>query len=143
MKNIKSFTLVELLIVVGIIAILAGLIVAAINPELLRQKARDTNRKKDMSIISEALGHYFAANNQYPMPTAHNPISALNGPLSNYLKTVPVPDISGYYCYSSGASYQDYTVCTMLENPSDNGTSIPHCFSPAITRPTYCVTNPF
>lgn len=141
MKNIKSFTLVELLIVVGIIAILAGLIVAAINPELLRKKARDTNRKKDMSIISEALGHYYSDNNSYPSSANYTALSSSSGPLSSYLKNIPVPNPSGYYCYSSPVGNQDYTLCTQLENTSETNTGANPCTG--IGTPYYCVTNPF
>lgn len=140
MKNNKSFTLVELLIVVGIIAILAGLIVAAINPELLRRKARDTNRKKDMSIVSEALGHYYSDNNAYPTGD-YAGLSAASM-LANYLKVVPVPNPAGYYCYTSPAGNQDYTLCTRLENTSETNNTATSCFGAGIS-PYYCVTNPF
>lgn len=130
-KN-KSFTLVELLIVVGIVGILAGLIVAAINPNLLRQKARDANRKKDISVLSEAVGQYYADNNAYP--------AALTDLVPEYLTSVPSAGTQVVaYCYSSPG--QTYNLCTQLENTSEASTGTT-CFAPAIT-PYYCVSNPF
>jgi len=54
----KSFTLIELVIVIGILAILAVVVIVAINPvEFLRQ-ARDSNRLSDLQTINKALGLY-------------------------------------------------------------------------------------
>lgn len=151
MKNIfrtqnKSFTLVELLIVVGIVGILAGLIVAAINPNLLRQKARDANRKKDMSVISEALGQYYADNNRYPITSS---ITTLRDtyivltPPNGYMTAMNVSYNAVPYCYSS-ATGQTFTLCAQLENTSEANTP-PAPFTPCagVVTPYYCVTNPF
>ena len=65
MKN-KGFTLVELLIVVMLISILAGLLVSVINPQGIQQKARDSQRKADLKKIQTALELYFADERAYP-----------------------------------------------------------------------------
>jgi len=51
----KSFTLVELLVVIGILAVLTAAVILVINPvEYLRQ-ARDTTRMSDLDSIDKAL----------------------------------------------------------------------------------------
>ena len=55
-KNKKSgFTLLEILLVVGIIAILAGIVIVAINPAKQLATVRNTERKSDIKQINNAL----------------------------------------------------------------------------------------
>ena len=51
----KGFTLLELLIVIGIIAVLASAVVVAINPAKQFQQARDATRNKQISSIYEGI----------------------------------------------------------------------------------------
>ena len=54
----NAFTLIELMVVVGIIAILATVVVLTINPVQLLTQGRDSNRLADMSSLSVALADY-------------------------------------------------------------------------------------
>lgn len=61
----KGFTLVELLIVITIIGILAGLSLVSYNGT--QGKARDATRKSDLRDLQKALQSYYADNNStYP-----------------------------------------------------------------------------
>lgn len=61
MKQLKKgFTLIEILVVIGIIAILATIVIIAINPARQFAQARDTERTSDVSAISNAIGQYIA-----------------------------------------------------------------------------------
>ena len=60
MNKNKGFTLLELLIVIGILAILATVIIVAINPAELLRRARDSQRLSDLSSITSALAFYMA-----------------------------------------------------------------------------------
>ncbi len=57
-KNKKGFTLLEILLVVGIIAILAGIVIIAINPSKQLADARNAQRKSDVRAISDAIYQY-------------------------------------------------------------------------------------
>ena len=51
----KSFTLVELLIVIGILAILTAAVVVVLNPAELLKQARDSKRLQDLTSIDQSL----------------------------------------------------------------------------------------
>ncbi len=54
----KGFTLLELLIVIGILAILATVSILVINPAELLRRSRDSQRISDLSTIKSAIGLY-------------------------------------------------------------------------------------
>src|SRR3989338_2210960 len=54
----KGFTLLELLIVIGILAILSSVTVLVLNPAELLRQARDTQRINDLGAINNALALY-------------------------------------------------------------------------------------
>lgn len=58
MKTKKGFTLLELLIVIGILAILSTTIIIVINPAQLLKKARDSQRISDLSTLKTAIAYY-------------------------------------------------------------------------------------
>lgn len=60
MKNKKGFTLVELMIVIAILAILAAVVIFALNPAELFRRARDSQRMSDLRVLSSALSYYLA-----------------------------------------------------------------------------------
>ncbi|HUC87300.1 MAG TPA: type II secretion system protein GspG [Candidatus Saccharimonadales bacterium] len=133
-----GFTLLELLIVIVIVGILAFLIVPSITSG--PQKARDAQRKHDLSTIKSALETYYNDSNSYPssQATANAPTcvasqanclgNALTGGSTPYLKTIPSdPKNSGPYVYTysptpSGCgtgACTSYTLTAQLENTSD------------------------
>lgn len=60
----KGFTLVELLVAVGIIGVLASVSLVSINS--VRGKARDSKRLADMKEVQNALEAYYSSNGFYP-----------------------------------------------------------------------------
>jgi len=61
-KNKAGFTLIEILVVIGIIAILATIVIIAINPARQFAQARDTQRRNDVTAILNAIGQNMADN---------------------------------------------------------------------------------
>lgn len=81
----RSFTLVEVLVVAGIIGVVSS--VAVLNFSRIRQRARDQKRKADLLLVQTALELHFATNRTYPIP---NPCGG--SPVT------PVGDKLVYYC---------------------------------------------
>lgn len=63
-KSVKSFTLIELLIVIVIIGILAASLIYKING--IQWRSRDIQRMTDLKQMQTALELYYAENNNYP-----------------------------------------------------------------------------
>jgi prepilin-type N-terminal cleavage/methylation domain-containing protein len=62
-KNLeKGFTLIEILVVIGIIAVLAAIVIVAINPAKQFAQARDTQRTSNVESILNAIGQRIADN---------------------------------------------------------------------------------
>jgi prepilin-type N-terminal cleavage/methylation domain-containing protein len=62
MKNKSGFTLVELLVVIGIIATLAIVVFVALNPAKRFQDARNARRSTDVDTILSAVHQYIVDN---------------------------------------------------------------------------------
>jgi len=54
----KAFTIIELLVVIGIIAILAVMLLVAINPAEAQRRARDSQRLKDVATLQSIVESY-------------------------------------------------------------------------------------
>lgn len=65
--NKKGFTLIEVLLVVAIIAIIAGIVILAINPRKQLDESNDSRRRADVQTILNAV-YQFAIDNGGQIP---------------------------------------------------------------------------
>jgi prepilin-type N-terminal cleavage/methylation domain-containing protein len=72
----KGFTLIEILVVIGILAVLLAIVLIAINPQQQFQQANDTQRRSDVNAILNAVSSYMAENKgQLPVGAGTEAIS--------------------------------------------------------------------
>jgi prepilin-type N-terminal cleavage/methylation domain-containing protein len=64
----KGFTLIEILLVVAILAILAGIVIIAVNPARQLAQANNSQRRADVTTILNAVYQY-AVDNNGSLPT--------------------------------------------------------------------------
>lgn len=142
----SGFTLVELIIVIGILSIMASIIVTVIDPSYKLKKARDTERIVNISAIKRAIESYTTLKQTSPncdelgtCPTNF----ALTGSdfvstllIDNqFLKSIPQPpESSNFLCpyqillYPSSQRYYNLRWCyeswnqTTVDNLTGNGT---------------------
>ena len=118
-KDKSGFTMIELLIVISIIAVLAGISIFALQGA--RESGRDAKRKADLEAIRGAMEIFKADCNQYP--TNLNQLlsgpAAICAPSSNvYMQAIPIPPEGGNY--NSNLTATTYQLCATLEgsNPA-------------------------
>jgi|GEM_PF-1663954 len=130
-----GFTLVELVIVIGILGILVAVVLTVLNPARYLARARDSTRQSDIKLIQAAVEDYYSAENEYPGELSFG--AAWVG----YLKLVP-QDPQGEdnsYCYEQTDSGQGYLLCAHSETGISGGSS-GTCGEASYD---YCVENPF
>ena len=130
-SNIKSFTLIEILVVATIIALLAS--GGAVVYTQLNRASRDAKRKADLEQIRAALEMYRSNNNQYYSGSFNNNCQNVNW-LGSYLSSLPNDPKSPSYYYRCNISQSDYTLGAYLET---GGTGI--CGSCGGANCNYCV----
>ena len=124
----SGFTIVELVIVMVVIGILAGIVVVSYNG--IQTGARDTRRDSDVAQIKIALEKYQAANSTYPDVCSGGndepcPASSLGPALANYIESIPhdpswVEDSTDDYQYIRGdLGNNGYGIKVVFENDDE------------------------
>jgi len=121
-KSGAGFTLIELLVVIAIIALLASIVLVALNNA--RSKSRDTKRIGDMNQLAKAFELYYNDKFSYPTSATAGALGGDTGNIGkllipNYLSKMPVTvspadgtcsstgGVNGsndYYMYANGAT---------------------------------------
>jgi len=122
----KSFTLIELLLVIAILAILAALISGNFLTSL--KKGRDARRKGDLEQVQKALEVYYEDNKAYPLSASIEfsaPFCHPNGCTTRiYMEKLPQdPKSECNYVYVS-TDGTDYKLYSYLENTQDQGPGV-------------------
>jgi len=112
LKIKNGFTLLEMLVVVGIMAILVS--IGSVSYSTAQKKSRDAKRKSDLQAIQNGLEQYYSiCGYQYPGSITSGIICI--SPSVAVMPTVPAdPKTTPYVC--NPCSTTDYTICTILES---------------------------
>jgi prepilin-type N-terminal cleavage/methylation domain-containing protein len=145
--NQKGFTLVELIVVIAIIAVLAGVVLVVINPAALLAKSRDAKRLSDIDALHKAITLAIADAELALTPAAGTSsitgTTALDGTgwvkftftapkvgLAKYLPTLPTDPINGTCtdanlnttatcAYTFASTATTYEINAVLESPDN------------------------
>lgn len=111
MKNNRGFTLMELLVVIGILVILAIMILLILNPMTQIRKTHDGKRKADLAKLKTVFEDYYNDHNCYP-----NDLGEL---APDYISQVPTdPSTHDFYEYSR-PDCDTYRIYAKLEYEED------------------------
>ncbi len=129
-----GFTLLELLVVIGIIGIIVAL--ATVAYSTTQVSGRNARRKQDLVAIQNSLEQYYSAN-AFSYPTGSCKVA------SSYMKSAwPVdPDTDNDYDGVNSCTTTDYCLCAAMEGTgTTTGNSGADC-SWATARDYFCVGN--
>ncbi len=118
----KAFTLLEMLVVIGIISILVA--IGTVSYSTAQKKARDAKRKGDLDAAQKMMEQCYATNTtnvyRYPAITTSGTItmSSVPGGCTNFSITDPVNSSPYVYAASSDTVNNTYSISATLENGS-------------------------
>ncbi len=126
-----GFTLIELMVVIVILGVLAGLVL----PRIMDQpdKARVVKAKMQMESLSMALNQYKLDNGYYP--TTEQGLNALvekpttgriprNYPTNGYLQTLPQDPWDNNFVYISPAENGDFEIISLGADTQEGGEDV-------------------
>lgn len=116
-KRNFGFTLIEMIVVLGIISIIVGLITVSLSTA--QKKARDTKRKTDLTNFQNCMEEYFSTNTSAPY--TYPSIISTSGTLTascdsaGHSLSIKDPLSSGTFVYTKGLVASGYLVSGPLE----------------------------
>ena len=138
----RAFTLIELLIVMAIIIVLAGLILATAN--YVQKKGYRSRAEAEIAAISAALENYKADNGVYPTDAATTELLAPNNDPGGGDPSTFVDASRFLYKSLSGDSDGDPTTTTASDTKNYFGSALkPIMLSPNPAGPKTFVRDPF
>jgi len=145
-KN-KGFTLIEILVVIGIIAVLAAIVLVALNPARQFALARQSERSSNTNAVLNAIGQYIA-DNQGDLPTdltagmARTPIEGSVANLPNLCNDL-VPEYMPALATDPKSGFDDIVevdcgsyVDTLYELEVDSNNRVTVCAPESLSEPT-------
>lgn len=150
MKQNRAFTILEILVVVGIITILATIGLSTYSS--IQKKSRDARRISDIEILRAAVEQFRSNNNDYPPDSSTQflpyPSGGGNAGLCDpspggctsgiYLGKIPTdPTATQRYWYQR-ISASDYTLCARISPPGPSSVGNCAASGPSLTC-NYCM----
>lgn len=125
----KAFTLLELLVVIGIIAVLLGM--GAVSYSTAQKKARDAKRKSDLQSLQNCFEQYYAYNNNYKyiVIADSSNIDGVSYSCGSTNLSITDPLSGSTYHYTLDSTSTDgstYRICALA---IESGTGSPPCLS--------------
>lgn len=120
---VSGYTLLELLVVIGIIALLVTIGLPSFSTA--QKKSRDSKRKSDIAEIQQALEQYYSVcGYSYPTIAAGSFYTSINCPtppisIMPAVQTDP-RGLTPYYCPTPNCTSTGYTICAGLEAETPN-----------------------
>lgn len=113
-ENLRGFTLIETLLVIGVVGLLASIVLVAIGNA--RQQSRDSQRQANLHQITTSMELDFQENTQYLSTTGG--VDAVTS-ISTYLPVVPKDPKNVAPCryawFNNTTNLKQYCVYTCLE----------------------------
>src|SRR6266481_7164253 len=152
-RSAEGFTLIEILVVIGMIAILASIVIIAINPLRQFAQARNAQRASDVNAVLNAIGERLAENKGIFTDTNTCANAIPNTPqligsagtqynlrtclIPNFISELPVDPVSGHNtcmsttCAGPGENYD--AAYTIAQDASTGRITVcaPHAAEPA------------
>ena len=120
-----GFTLVEVITAIGVLAILAAAVIAALDPLEQFKKTQDSKRKADLAQVQRALEVYYQDFGSYPSsnPAGEIVTNDQNDPVKEwgtdwrpYMDVLPIDPVqSKNYAYWSDTTGQSYAIYASLD----------------------------
>ena len=109
----KAFTLIEVLLVIVIIAILAGIVIVAINPARQISQANNAERDSDVKALLDGI-HEYAIDNRGTLPTGITTTATVVGSGAGQIDICSdlVPTYLAEMPFDPTATGAAYTDCT-------------------------------
>lgn len=132
----RGFTLIEILLVVAAIVILAGIVVASVNPGRQLGKTRDADRNVAVDDIASAIQEYQLDNNEFPSTL---PSSGQCSDDANEICKTGATSTSGCIDLSADLvdTYMPKMPVDLQATSSENGTGY-HAVATSSSRVTVC-----
>ncbi|MFA6135942.1 MAG: LamG-like jellyroll fold domain-containing protein [Candidatus Paceibacterota bacterium] len=99
-KQNNSFTLVELLVVIGILAVLTTAVVIILNPSDYLAQARDSRRLNDLSLLNNSLQNLEAIDPTISFGTSLTVYISIPDDASSTCGTLGLPNLPSGYTYN-------------------------------------------
>lgn len=134
----KGSFLLELIIVLGILAIFFAVTVSVFNPTTQFNKAYDAQRLEDLSSVASALGAYYNDKGCYPVNVPFGQTWSNGGDVV-YMSKVPTDPNNGIYIYLTDNNQcpQWAVVFGKLSNPANSNCKLPSQCQPLNYDPSW------